>query len=679
MQNPLFSSNSLQFNFPSFDKVKNEHYGPAFDAGMQEHLNEIAVIVDNNDPATFTNTIVAMELSGQLLDRVSRVFFALASANTNDDIEALRVEYSTTLSAHYDSILLDPGLFSRIKSVYQSVDSLNIDAESTHLVKKIHDDFISAGAELHHNDKETLKALNAELASASTAFSQNVNNEVNAKAIVFETEEQLDGLSATQIASAKEAAESRGLNGKFVIPLMNTSQQPVLASLTDRDVRETILRTSLSRGSAGGEFDNTALLSKVMSLRAQRAKLLGYQNYASMSLVNQTAKTVEAVNDLLAKLTSSAVANAQKEATQLQSMVNSNGETFELKAWDWDFYSQQVRAKQYNFDESELTPYLEMQTVLRKGVFFTAEKLYGLRFKERHDLPRYHPDVKVWEVLEEDGSSLALFIQDYYARKSKRGGAWMNAFVSQNSLMDAKAVIANTMNIPKPPAGEPTLLTWSEVTTMFHEFGHALHGMFSKVRYPSFSGTSVPRDFVEYPSQVNEMWADWPEVLANFAIHVETGQPMPRKLLDKVIASSKFNQGYSTTEYLAGALLDQAWHQLTPEQVPNAEDVLDFETKALSHVGLNLETIPPRYRSTYFSHIMGGYAAGYYAYVWSEVLDADTVDWFKENGGMTRANGDRFRKLVLSRGGSKEAMEMYQEFRGAEPKIDALLKRKGLI
>lgn len=610
--------------------------------------------------------------------RVSRVFFALSSADTNDDIEKLRAEYAPKLSSHSDEILLNPELFARVKAVHDQLDKLELDAESKRLVTETYKDFIGAGAELSSEDKEKLKAMNAELATLSTTFSQNVKKEVNKKAIIVDSKDELAGMSDGQIASAKAAAKAREVEGKFVIPLLNTSQQPSLSTLEDRGVRERILKTSLSRGSAGGEFDNTEVVAKVMTLRAKRAQLLGYPNHAAMTLVNQTAQTVEAVNQRLATLAPPAVANAKKEATDLQAMIKSQGGEFDLQAWDWDFYTEKVRAERYNFDESQLKPYLEMNNVLVNGVFFAAEKVFGLTFKKRDDLPTYHPDVHVWEVFDADGSTLALFIEDFYARESKRGGAWMNAYVPQSGLMGSQPVVANHLNVPKPPEGEPTLLTWDEVTTMFHEFGHALHGMFSDVKYPSFSGTSVPRDFVEYPSQVNEMWADWPEVLANYAKHHETGEAMPRELLDKVLASSKFNQGYATTEYLAASLLDQAWHQLTPEQVPSADNVIEFEANALAKAGIKLDEVPPRYRTTYFSHILGGYSAGYYSYIWSEVLDADSVEWFKENGGMKRENGDHFRKTLLSRGGAEEAMTLFRNFRGAEPNIQPLLERKGL-
>ncbi len=676
--NPFYAPSSLYLKYPAFDKIENRHYEPAMMAGMKQQIAEIEAIANNPDAPTIENTLIPMEESGAVLNRASRVFFALASADTNDDIEALRASIAPKLSAHYDEILLNADLFARVKALHDGLADMQLDAETTRLVKETYKDFVRAGAELSAEDKEKLKAMNAELATLQTQFTQNVLKEKNDKAIVVDSAEELAGLTETQIASAAEAAKSRDLEGKYVLPLLNTSGQPSLSSLTNRDLRERIHKASLSRGLSGGEFDNREILTKVAKIRAERALLMGFDHHAAYSLSNQTAQTADAVNKRLATLAPAAVANAKAEAADLQKMIETEGGDFKLASWDWDFYTEKVRADKFNFDESQLKPYLEMENVLVNGVFFAAEKVFGLTFKKRPDLPVYHPDVKVWEVFEADGSSLGLFIEDFYARESKRGGAWMNAYVPQSNLLKNQPVVANHLNVPKPPAGEPTLLTWDEVTTMFHEFGHALHGLFSDVNYPSFSGTSVPRDFVEYPSQVNEMWADWPAVLANYAKHHETGEAMPRELLDKVLASSKFNQGFATTEYLAASLLDQAWHQLKPEEVPSADGLLEFEKNALETAGVAMDEIPPRYRSTYFSHIIGGYSAGYYSYIWSEVLDADSVKWFKENGGMTRENGEHFRKTLLSRGGAEDAMTIFRNFRGAEPDIQPLLERRGL-
>ena len=676
--NPFYQESTLYFKYPPFDKIKNAHYAPAFGKGMAEQLVEIEAIADQSGAPTFENTIVAMEKSGQLLDRVATVFYSLASAHTNDSLELVRSEMAPKLSAHSDQILLNSKLFERIKTLYDQKTSFGLDAEAVRLVEETYKDFIRAGANLSADDKNRLKALNAELATQQTTFSQNVLKEVNNLAVVVDSREELTGLSEAMIEAAAKEAESRDLAGKYVITLQNTSGQPPLSSLENRALRERIHKVSLSRGSRGGEFDNRETFTKVVQLRAKRARLLGYENHATYILENQTAQTTDAVNKRLADLAPASVRNANREVTDLQTMIDAEGGSFMLASWDWDFYTEKVRQERYKFDESQLKPYFELDNILMNGVFYAATRLYGITFKERTDLPVYQTDVRVFEVFDTDGVTLTLFIFDPYARTSKRGGAWMNAYVSQSKLMKTKPVVANHLNIVKPPEGEPTLLTFDEVTTAFHEFGHALHGMFSDVTYPSFSGTSVPRDFVEYPSQVNEMWADWPEILENYAVHHETGEPMPKALLDKVLATQKFNQGFVTTEYLAASLLDQAWHQLTPEQVPDKNGLLAFEADALKTAGVALEAIPPRYRSTYFSHVMGGYSAGYYSYIWSEVLDADTVEWFKENGGLKRENGDHFRKTLLSRGGSEKAMKLFKNFRGAEPNIQPLLERRGL-
>ena len=677
-QNPFYTESSLYMKYPEFDEIKNENYTPAFEKGMAEHMAEIDAIAERADSPTLENTIIAMEKSGALLDRVATVFFALISANTNEEMEKIRSEMAPKLSAHSDQILLNGKLFHRVKTIYEQRDQLGLDAESKRLVEKYYTDFIRSGANLSNEEKESLKKINGEMAVLQTTFSQNVLKEVNALAVVVDSKDELDGLSDAAIEAAANEAKSRELDGKYVITLRNTSGQPPMASLTNRALRERIHKTSLSRGSRGGDFDNRNILANVIKLRAEKAQLMGYDNHAAYSLENQTAQTPKAVNERLSSLAPKAVANAIKEATDLQKMIDAEDGSFKLASWDWDFYTEKVRADRYNFDASQLKPYFEMDNVLQNGVFYTATQLFGITFKERFDLPVYQEDIRVFQVFNEDGSVLALFIFDGYARSSKRGGAWMNAYVSQSKLKGNKPVIANHMNVVKPPKGEPTLMSFDEVITTFHEFGHALHGMFSDVNYPYFAGTSVPRDFVEYPSQVNEMWAIWPEVLKNYAVHHETGKPMPKELLDKVLATQKFNQGFSTTEYLAASLLDQALHQLSPDQVPSGEEIIAFEADALKTAGVSMDVIPPRYRSTYFSHIIGGYSAGYYSYIWSEVLDADTVEWFKENGGLKRENGDHFRKTLLSRGGSKDALKIFKDFRGAEPNIQPLLDRRGL-
>ena len=677
-QNPFYTESSLYMKYPEFDKIKNKHYTPAFEKGMADHMAEMETIANHNVNPTFNNTIMAMETSGALLDRVSTVFFSLTSANTNDEMEKIRSEMAPKLSAHSDQILLNGKLFHRVKTIYEQRDQLGLDKESKRLVEKYYTDFIRSGANLSSEEKESLKKINGEMAVLQTTFSQNVLKEVNALAVVVDSKDELDGLSDAAIEAAANEAKSRELDGKYVLTLRNTSGQPPMASLTNRALRERIHKTSLSRGSRGGDFDNRNILANVIKLRAERAQLMGYDNHAAYSLENQTAQTPKAVNERLSSLAPKAVANANKEATDLQKMIDAEKGSFKLASWDWDFYTEKVRADRYNFDASQLKPYFEMDNVLQNGVFYAATQLFGITFKERFDLPVYQEDIRIFEVFNEDGSVLALFIFDGYARSSKRGGAWMNAYVGQSKLKGNKPVIANHLNVVKPPKGEPTLMSFDEVITTFHEFGHALHGMFSDVNYPYFAGTSVPRDFVEYPSQVNEMWAIWPEVLKNYAVHHETGKPMPKELLDKVLATQKFNQGFATTEYLSASLLDQALHQLSPDQVPTGEEIIAFEADALKTAGVAMDVIPPRYRSTYFSHIIGGYSAGYYSYIWSEVLDADTVEWFKENGGLKRENGDHFRKTLLSRGGSKDALKIFKDFRGAEPNIQPLLDRRGL-
>ena len=677
--NPFFADSPLPFHYPPFDRIDDSLYRPAFERGMAEQLAEVEAIADAAEAPTFENTLVALERSGRLLERVSQVFFNLTSADTNDTLDTIRSEMAPKLSAHSDRILLNAALFERVRALFEQRGELELDDESRRLVEEYYTDFVRAGAQLPAAEQQRLRDINAELAGLETTFSQNVLSEVNASAVAVETREALAGLSESEIVAAAAAAADRDLDGQFLIALRNTSGQPPLASLRNRELRRRLMETSLARGSRDGEFDNRPVVSRIARLRAERAGLLGYPNHAAYSLERQTARTVGAVNERLASLAPAAVANARREAADLQAIAAAGGHDHEVAAWDWAYYTEQVRAERYAFDASALRPYFEIDNVLKNGVFHAANRLYGLTFRERKDLPVYHPDVRVFDVIDAGGEPLALFLADYYARPSKRGGAWMSSFVSQSDLLGTKPVVANCLNVPKPPAGEPTLLTFDEVETMFHEFGHALHGFFSAVRYPYFSGTAVPRDFVEYPSQVNEMWATWPEVLRNYAVHHETGEPMPAELLDKVLASATFNQGFATTEYLAASLLDQAWHQLPAGVVPDADGVVAFEAEALEQAGVALETVPPRYRSTYFSHIWSsGYSAGYYSYIWAEVLDADTVEWFRENGGLKRENGDRFRRMLLSRGGSRDAMELYRAFRGREPDIAPLLARRGL-
>ena len=677
IDNPLLKESTLPYHVPPFDKIKNEHFTPAYEQGMADELKEVEAIAANPEKPTFENTIVAMERSGDLLGRVDRIFSNLNSCNTNPAMQEIDKQMSPKLAAHQDAIHLNSALFARVQTLYDNRDKLNLDPESKWLVERYYKDFVRAGAKLSDADKTKLKAINAQLAELQTAFEQDVLKEKNASSIVVDKREELEGFSEGEIASATAAAKAEKKDGKFVIAMQNTSGQPALSSLKNRALRERIMTTSLARNSHGGEFDTRDVVIRTARLRAERAALLGYANHAAYQLEDQTAKTVATVNKLLSELAPSAVTNARREAADMQKVIDEEKGGFQVASWDWAFYSEKVRKARYAFDESELRPYLELNHVLIDGVFFAATKLYGITFKERHDLAVYQPDVRVFEVSDADGKPLALFLMDYYARSSKRGGAWMNEYVEQSDLLGTKPVVANHLNIPKPEAGKPTLLTFDEVTTAFHEFGHALHGMFSHVKYPRFSGTKVPRDFVEYPSQVNEMWASWPEVLQNYAKHYQTGKPMPQELLDKVLASEKFNQGFKTTEYLSATLLDQAWHQITPEQVPN--DALAFEADALKKVGVDFPPVPPRYRSAYFAHAFaGGYSAGYYSYIWSEELDADSVEWMKQHGGLKRENGDHFRKTLLSRGGSADAMKLFRDFTGRDPYLEPLLKRRGL-
>jgi peptidyl-dipeptidase Dcp len=675
--NPLMNESALPYHYPAFDKIKDEHFTPAMEAGMREQLKEIEPIANNAEKPTFENTIVGLERTGRLLDRAERTFDNLNSCNTNPTLQKIDKEMAPKLSAHRDAIHLNGKLFAQVQELYDNRDKLGLDPESAYLLERYYKDFVRAGAKLSDSDKEKLKKINAELATLQTDFEQTVLKERNASSVVVEKKEELAGLTDDQMKSVINAAKTEHKEGKFVIQLQNTTGQPLLGSLQDRHLRERLMQASLARNSHGGDFDTRNIVLRTAQLRAEKAKLLGYDNWAAYQLEDQTAHSVPTVNKLLADLAPAAVANAKREAAEQQKIADQEKRGFQIAACDWDFYSEKVRKAKYNFDESEVRPYYELNHVIVDGVFFAANKEYGLTFKERHDLPVYQPDVRVWEVFDRDGKPLAIFIGDYYARASKRGGAWMNAYVQQSDLFGTRPVVANHLNIPKPPPGEPTLLTHDEVRTAFHEFGHALHGMFSAVKYPRFSGTSVPRDFVEYPSQVNEMWANWPEVLKNYAKHYKTGEPLPQALLDKVIAAEKFNQGYKTTEYLSASLLDQAWHQLNPPDVP--KDVVGFEAEALHKAGVDFPPVPPRYRSFYFSHAFaGGYSAGYYSYLWSEVLDADTVEWFKEHGGLKRENGDRFRAMLLSRGGSADALGLFKNFVGRDPYIEPLLKRRGL-
>ena len=677
--NPLLVQSTLPLHYPRFDQIRDADFAPAFEQAMAEHRKEIAAIASNPDKPTFDNTIVAMERAGRTLDRVNNIFDNLTSSNTNPRLQDVQRAMAPRQAAHRDEINLDPRLFARIHTLYEQRDALGLDAESARLLWRYHQDFVRAGATLPAASQATLRALNAELATLQITFEQNTLQERSASAVTFDTRAELAGLGDAQIRSAAEAAARAGKPGKFVIELVNTTGQPVLAQLTSHEARMKVMAASLARGSRGGAYDNRAVVAALARKRAERAALLGYPDHAAFQLAEQTVGSVATMNKLLAQLSAPAVANARKEAAQLQRIVDAEHGGFSLQAADWDFYAQKQRQARYAFDESQLKPYYELDHVLVDGVFYAAGKLYGLSFKERHDLPVYEPGVRVFDVFDKDGTQLAIFIGDWYARPNKLGGAWMNQYVSQDGLSGDKPVVVNNLNIPMPPAGEPTLLTQDEVTTAFHEFGHALHGMLSHVKYPRFASPGVPRDFVEYPSQFNEMWATYPEVLSHFARHWKTGEPIPRALVDKVQAAQRFNQGYATTEYLAATLLDQAWHQVGAAQVPAAADVTSFEAAALHRAGLDFPPVPPRYRSTYFSHAFAGdYSAGYYSYIWSEVLAADSTAWVLAHGGLTREVGDRIRATLLSRGGAADAMTLFHDLTGGAPDVGPLLNKRGL-
>ncbi len=678
--NPLLVPSTLLYEYPHFDRIKDAHFLPAYEQGMAEQLVEVSAIANNSAPATFENTLVVLERSGRTLSRVAGVFGNLNGTVTNPNLQTIEKTLAPKLSAHRDAIVLNPALFDRIRLLHERRATLGLDAESLRLLERYHHDSVRAGANLGAEDQSRLRAHNSELATLHTHFAQNVLKERNAAVVIVETREELAGLTEVAITTAANAATAAGHVDKYLLSLLNTTGQPALETLTNRAVRERLMITALTRNRRGGEFDNRAVIARLVRLRAERAALLGYESHAVFQVANQTAGTITAINRLMTQLVPPAIANARREAADLQAMIDAEGGGFELAAWDWSLYAEKVRQARYAFDAAEVRPYFEMNRVLVDGVFYSATLLFGLTFKARPDLPKYHEDTSVWEVFEADGSSLALFIVDWYARPSKRGGAWMSSYVAQSDLLGNRPVIANHLNVPKPPAGQPTLLTFDEVTTAFHEFGHGLHGLLSAVRYPRFAGTNVPRDFVEFPSQLYEIFADDPAVLANYARHHATGEPIPAALLAKINAAAKFNQGFRTSEYLAATLLDQAWHQLSPVAVPSADEVLAFEATALARAGFDFAPVPPRYRSPYFSHIFSsnGYAAGYYSYIWAEVLDADGADWIAHHGGLSRTVGDHLRQSVLSRGGSVDAMQLYRDFAGREPAVSHLLKRRGL-
>ncbi len=673
--NPFFAESSLPYHAPPFSEINDSDYTPAIEAGMKGQLAEIEAIADNSAPPTFANTLEAMERSGALLTRVTKVFFNLSQSNTNDTIQKIKAEEAPKLAAHSDAIYLNAKLFARVKTLYDQRDALKLDSESRYLVERYYKAFVRAGAELSEADKTILRGLNQEEAKLTTRFEDHVLAETTNSAVVVDNKAELDGLNEAEIAAAAQRAKERGLAGKWVLELQNTTQQPALSSLTNRRLRERLLKASELRGNHGGPNDTKALAARLARLREQHAKLLGYPNYATFVLEDQMAKTPQKAEELMTGMVPAATAKARGEAARMQKLIDAQKGGFALGPADWEFYAERVRKAEYDLDASQVKPYFELDHVLHDGVFFAANKLYGLTFKERKDIPVYQPDVRVFEVFDADGKSLALFYADYFQRSNKNGGAWQDSFVDPSGLMGTKGVVVNVTNFTKPAPGQPALLTFDDVTTMFHEFGHALHGMFYKGRYPYLGG--VPRDFVEFPSQFNEHWALDPAVFANYAKHYQTSKQMPQELVDKIKKARTFNQGYATTEYLAAALLDMAWHSL-PADAP-LQDVNAFEAAALKRFQIDLTQVPPRYHTTYFSHIWdGGYAAGYYAYLWSEVLDDDAFYWFKEHGGLTRANGQRFREMVLSRGGTEDAGNIFRAFRGREPSVEPLLEERGL-
>lgn len=670
--NPFLKESTLPYHAPDFTKIKNKDFKPALLEAMKQQSEAINKIVANSEQPTFDNTILALEKSKEMLDRVGNVFNSLTAANTNDTLKKIQTEISPLEAKHFDKIYLNSKLFSKVKTIYDNRNNLKLDAESLKLVDYYYKKFIAAGANLSDENKTKLKDINTQLATLSTKFNQTLLEANAAATIEIHDVKKLAGMTKAQIANIKDKFK----DNTWLLTITNTTQQPQLQYLKNREVRKQLFEASWNRTN-GGKYDTKGLVAKIVELRAQKAQILGFKNYASWRLQNTMAKTPEAVLDLFAKLVPAATAKAHKEAEEIQKMIKKEGQNFKLEPWDWNFYAEKVRKAKYNLDENEIKPFFELHTVLEKGVFYAANKLYGITFKKRTDIPTYQKDVMTYELFNEDGKPLGLFYADYYARPSKSGGAWMDNFVTQSTLYNKKPVIYNVMNIAKPAEGEPTLLNFDEVETMFHEFGHALHGFFASQHYPSLSGTSVSRDFVEFPSQFNEHWALYPEVLKNYALNFKDGSKIPETLIRKIKNASTFNQGYSLTEVLAASNLDMLWHTINVDT--KIEDVNQFENKALNSVHLLVKEVPTRYRSTYFAHIFaGGYAAGYYSYLWTEVLSDDAYEYFTEHGGLTRENGQRFRDMVLSRGNTLELEKMYEDFRGSAPKIEPMIKARGL-
>ncbi|WP_136056471.1 M3 family metallopeptidase [Microbacterium sp. K24] len=676
--NPLLQPSSLPYGLPDYSAIRPEHYLPAFRAAFEEHLREVSRITMVRSMPTFENTIEALERSGELLDRVSHAFYTVSSADATPAIQAVDEHLAPLMAAHQDAVALDSALYWRVQQVHDQLDHLDLDAEQRYLVERHHREMTHAGAALDDEAKARLTLLNQQLSTLSNTFERNLLNDTNDLAVVFDSAAELEGLSAGELSAAARAAEDRGLQGKLLIALPLFTGHPYLAQLRDRESRRRILAASRARASRDNANDNRPVLVEIVRLRAERARLLGYSSHAAYVTADETAGSPEAVERMLRQLAAPAARNARAEREALQAIVDETEKApFPIEAHDWAYYTEKVRSARYDIDSGALRPWFEAERVLQDGVFFAATRLYGVTFTERVDLVAYHPGARVFEVSNADGSRLGLYILDLYTRDSKRGGAWMNPIVSQSRLRGTAPVVVNNLNVPLPGDGEPTLLTLDEVTTLFHEFGHALHGLFAEVTYPHFAGTNVFRDFVEFPSQVNEMWILWPEVLDNYARHFETGEPLDPAIVERLRATETFDQGHATSEYLAAAWLDQAWHRIDTHT--EIDDVPAFEAAALADIGLDEPAVPTRYSSTYFAHVFsGGYSAGYYSYIWSEVLDADTVDWFRENDGLTRENGDRFRDRLLGVGGSKDPLEAYRDFRGRDAEIAPLLKRRGL-
>ena len=677
--NPFANPSPLLFHAPEFDKIHDYDYQPAIEEGMRLQRLQIDSIALNTEPATFENTIVAMERSGELLTRVSKVFFSIVQANIDDTLQNLLSIEAPKLAAHSDAIYLNPELFQRVRSIYDRRDRLGLAPVQKMLVKRYYTDFVRSGALLSEADKAKLREINQEEAKLVTNFQTKLLAATKAGALVIDNKNELSGLSDAEIAAASEAAHNRGLDSpdRWVLPLQNTTQQPYQASLNDRSVRERLFVSSTMRAERGDSNDTRAVITRLAELRADKAKLLGFPDYAAYVLEDQMAKTPAAAIKLLTDLVPATMAKAQGEAEMMQALVDKAHGGFQLQPWDWQYYAEKVRKAEYDLDESRIKPYFELNRVLQDGVFYAANKLYGLTFKERKDIPVYQPEVRVFEVFDENGKPIALWYCDYFKRDNKSGGAWEDTFVDGSGLLGTHPVVFNVANFSKPAAGQPALLSYDDVTTMFHEFGHALHAMLTTVKYPRLAGTNVPRDFVELPSQFNEHWALYPEVLAHYAKNYKTGAPMPEELVAKIKKARTFNQGFETLEYIAASLLDMAWHTLPAGKTMSNVD--SFETAALHHYQVYMNLVPPRYRSTYFAHIWeGGYSAGYYSYMWAEVLDDDAFEWFTEHGGLTRANGKRFEDMILSRGGSENAGSMYRAFRGRDANVEALLKDRGL-